>query len=1062
MTSTTRTLALALIAAMLPAFVAVPAVARPIPANLQKTPLAEAVDTGTKMEDFMVTLDGAVFTLRKNRKTGEVSRAGKGLQLFFKRVNGKWQEKVTGLAPGFNQGASRGTIADKSTESKLVMKINVGSDRWVKGDPAAEYTLDIQINGKEVTGTFEGTFQGQKVQGKVTGMVRTGGWVNCTEKDGAVLMEFDLGTRRSNWNNARWAVNDLITPLDLSGYDGIVLTVETDNPRADAFVDLGLMENDGSWYYVRDAAPLTQKKQTVAIDFDHLRHAEWVFNAAGTGPGGEGNFDENFHFDRSAAVRLAIGVVNAEGVGKVKFRVTEIALGKWKKQASGPVKVNVSGKTVSVNKTEKVPDGLFGFHTAGGSDDQCEGLRVGSLRPLRAQGGGGGFADGPNPKYDVFLRVSTNYDRRQQLPFPSWGGDWQQKCRSAGQSIGRAAKPHGTAAAVEWWNEPYLDLGRMLPGQIMRIADKDQDRSPGKPVFARGRKLESMVWTKVGDGKVEPRDPSRFTYWSGRQIGIFYNESYNLMAAEAKKIAPDVQLVGGFGFRWQEDDWASWNILYKPMIDECIRYLDGVCEHHYQGHTDGMAASYEVLMAYGVMKHNKRLPSYNTETNDLWDAPARGRAAAGHQFGGRFKARKRLVYNLRDILYCVKETPDKIVARAIHALWKGQGDNRVRIGDTIRGNKNRDGLTVKSARWTDEVTVDGKSMAAAEGKKLLVLDVEAVNRRGRGKRKFSPGVAVVKSDGETVQVKPRQSSVPDRVEKTADGRVVFELPAAVEKTGIVTYDPGRGWGKVVHVSGEFREADIAPHRKAGIDLGEYECLKFLYELRGQLVDASSSDENVWVVSSIDERTGALVAVVFNDDHEAREAAVTLAAPQGTQFAGLTVETLHHDDEGKISRLLKTGKPSSKESHEAKVTIAPASAVKMVLKLRGKAPEKPQLERTQIFCGAPKKGEDPILFDIKPGEKLNLPIDLPADASSAKRAWVRVVVENAASGEGSVTVGSKTLAIPASHTPCNAPYIRMIEIDPAALAGVKELTFHAADMKAGNGYRLGMGSIVIER
>ncbi len=267
---------------------------------------------------------------------------------------------------------------------------------------------------------------------------------------------------------------------------------------------------------------------------------------------------------------------------------------------------------------------------------------------------------------------------------------------------------------------------------------------------------------------------------------------------------------------------------------------------------------------------------------------------------------------------------------------------------------------------------------------------------------------------------------------------------------------------MVHVSGEFKEADIPPHQAAGIDLGEYECLKFLYELRGQLVDASSSDENVWVVSSIDERSGALVAVVFNDDHEAREAAVTLLAPEGTEFGGLSVETLNHDEEGNISRVVKAGKPSSPKKHETKVTVAPASAVKMVLKLRGQAPKKAQLDRTQIFCGAPKKGEDPVLFDLKPGDKLALPIDLPGDAAEAKWAWVRLVVENAAAGEASVTVGGKTLAVPASHTPCNSPYIRMIEIDPAVLAGVKELTFEAAGRDAGNGFRLGMGSIVIER
>ena len=78
---------------------------------------------------------------------------------------------------------------------------------------------------------------------------------------------------------------------------------------------------------------------------------------------------------------------------------------------------------------------------------------------------------------------------------------------------------------------------------------------------------------------------------------------------------------------WQEDDWAAWDILYKPTIDRNIDWIDGIHEHHYQGDTTAMNGSYEVLSAYGMTEHNKWLYSYNTETNDLVDAPARGAIA---------------------------------------------------------------------------------------------------------------------------------------------------------------------------------------------------------------------------------------------------------------------------------------------------------------------------------------------------------------------------------------------------------------------------------------------------
>jgi len=37
-------------------------------------------------------------------------------------------------------------------------------------------------------------------------------------------------------------------------------------------------------------------------------------------------------------------------------------------------------------------------------------------------------------------------------------------------------------------------------------------------------------------------------------------------------------------------DLSAWDILCKDFIDAAIGRLDGVCERHDQGHTDGMAA----------------------------------------------------------------------------------------------------------------------------------------------------------------------------------------------------------------------------------------------------------------------------------------------------------------------------------------------------------------------------------------------------------------------------------------------------------------------------------------
>ncbi len=1036
-------------------------------AEVKTTPLADAVTAPAKApHEYRVTLDGALLRLRDNKPAEK-----KPLHVVVTRLGDAFEADASARSADFNKAGHTARVTGSRIvdgRALVTLEANVGSDRWVKGDPNARYQLILTTEGRDVQGRFTGTFQGRSVKGPVTGTLRGPGWTNAEVSGDTVAVELNLGDKRVNWNNARWAVCDFPAPADLSAWDGLVVTVETDTPRVDVWVDLGLMEDDGSWYTIREAAPLTRRSAKVRIDFADARHAEWIFNAAGTGPGSDGNFDEDFHLDRSAISRLAVGTVNPFGVGTVRFRVRDIRLAKWKTPPSGPAEVTVTGRTLQVNDATTIPGGMFGFHQAGGRDVQVDGLRVGSLRPHRAQGAGSSFVAPPKPELGIDLRVCCNYDRRQQLPRPSWGPDWADKCRAVGRGIGDKAEPYGEAVAIEWWNEPYLDLGRYLERDLAKKADRES-AAEGKPVVLHGQPLESMVWVKGDDGKLVPRDPSRFTYWSGRQIGIFYNESFNIVAAEAKKLAPDVQMVGGFGFRWNEDEWAAWEILYKPMIDECIEHLDGVNEHHYQGHTDAMAASYEVLQAYTDAVHGRRLDCYNTETNDLWDAPARGRSAASNQFGGRFRSRRRMIYNLRDILYTVMETPDKAKARAIHALWKGATDQRVPAGQPYQHNDPPVSVALRSAEWKTSLTAGDHTHQAGAGKRVRHVQAAvtlAARRAGRrGRVRYRPGKAHVTIGGK------RQSFAPLKLEglPPADKRVskgdtetvtlVFELPA--EALGrAVTWTPVRKAGRRLHVDGPFKPFEVEPWRAAGIDEGEYYALTFLSDLRGRLVQAESTEENIWTVSSIDEKTGQLVTVVYNDGARPRDVDVALAAPEGTTFDGGMISRLLHDDTGEVgidrSSLRATG-----QRCETSLTLPPAGAAKLALRLEGPLPTKANVVRTQAFCKAPASADSPVLHRIGPGEELSLPIDLPAAAADAKRAWVRVVIERCGRGEGSVTVAGNTYDLPAAYTPCNAPYIRQVEIDPGLLAGLKELTFTAAGMEAGNGYLLCMASVVWE-
>lgn len=653
--------------------------AQSVPADLTLLPMETVVkDKLAEARTFRVTLEGAVWqTSRKDDNPTETPAADKlkPLHLVLIKDGDTWREFVGIQAPGLNRGSHSGKLANtKAKASQLEVEANIGHDRWVKGDAQARYTLSLSEKDGNVEGTYQGTFQGVKLNGKITGDVNGPGWhksANITDE--GIAVSFDMGNNRRNWNNARWLPFDFIRAADLSDYDGLVVTITTDNPRTDAWVDFGIQEFDGSWYYVRDAVSLSQKVNKAYIRFSDLRHAEFLFNGAGTWAGVDGNFDENFNFNPDKTGKLAFGVVNAHGVGKVEFTINDVQFATDKKlraSLESPVKIEVTGKTLSINDRNVVPHGIFGFHAAGGSAEQVADLDVGSLRPLRAMGYGGSFVLKPQPELGVTLTVSGNYDRKQQLPQPETN-NWKGAMIKSGQGVGYQAKPYGKAVAIEFWNEPYLELGKFLKNKINKQVKAPDDVKEGDPVIYQGKPMESFVWRKTGDGKWEAHDPTRFTYWSGRQIALYYTEAFKVFAEEAKKIAPDVQMVGGFGFRWNEDDWASWHIMHKPLVDGAIDLMDGICDHRYQGYPDGIIASYEVLQAYTVAKYGKRLDFYNTEVNDLWDAPARGNANASNQFGGKFKSRRRMIYNLRDIIYCVKESSDKAKARAIHALWKG-------------------------------------------------------------------------------------------------------------------------------------------------------------------------------------------------------------------------------------------------------------------------------------------------------------------------------------------------------------------------------------------------------
>jgi hypothetical protein len=196
-----------------------------------------------------------------------------------------------------------------------------------------------------------------------------------------------------------------------------------------------------------------------------------------------------------------------------------------------------------------------------------------------------------------------------------------------------------------------------------------------------------------------------------------------VMGKAVKETHPGVLVSGGWGFRWNEDHWDAWRLLYKPTIDRNIAWIDAIHEHHYMGEPIGMHGTYEVLAAYGVTQHNKWLYSLNTETNDLLDTPARGRVDEPEK-RQRSKEYRQMVYNLRDCVYGVMQSPDKLLGRTVIHAYKMPEATRVAYGMM----KNLRGRLIEAASTDPHVwvvaSVDGtdpKAMPQEPGQTMVVF-----------------------------------------------------------------------------------------------------------------------------------------------------------------------------------------------------------------------------------------------------------------------------------------------------------------------------------------------------
>ena len=271
----------------------------------------------------------------------------------------------------------------------------------------------------------------------------------------------------------------------------------------------------------------------------------------------------------------------------------------------------------------------------------------------------------PRPPTEAFY-IECFGERFQSAPLLH-SRNWRESLANFGRTFAGHAKDNDYPAVFEFWNEPYLNWAERSRRNYSAGFFKPPSADGTVQVLYRSRDGNSVAgpviphlkWT---DGMV--RDPTAFSYWSGQGNGWIYDTMFAAMGKAIKDTYPGVTVIAGWGFRWHEDHWAPWYTLYKNTIDRGIAWIDGIHEHHYQGDTTAMNGSYEVLVSYCRTAHDKWVPTYNTECNDLVDAPARGPIGTPEKVAGA-RDYRRGTYNLRDIIYDVLQSPDKHLARTM-------------------------------------------------------------------------------------------------------------------------------------------------------------------------------------------------------------------------------------------------------------------------------------------------------------------------------------------------------------------------------------------------------------
>ncbi len=413
---------------------------------------------------------------------------------------------------------------------------------------------------------------------------------------------FDMGSKRRNWNHARWKVVAFATPLDARNLQGLRIQVNTDTPNPAAGVTVALQEADGSWFSVPQVVDLVKAQNSGELYFSDLR-APAYFNPPG------GSFkDENGQFDTDNLKAIAFGVVNPLGIGKVEFSVTAVQGIQAVDANLPPLEIKVGGALWEVNGTDTLPAGVFGGFNLKNTRDPATGQNIRRLDRYRLaldrqidfsrQGQGPAFGKGMAPSKILSVGDRTQSSLRFTDP------NWKQNYDKWGRSLGSKVKASGRSALVEFWNEPYLNWANDNRVNFDPKFFRRGEAKEGAAVTLAidGTELPHLKWTKdfsappwnwTRAGRQEWRrgrnEKGKSSVWQhARPYKIAHHQWRKMM----QELNPKDSVADGETYQAKGQSWTAftpWHVydetqftywsgkgMLLPYIDPLLAYAGGI------------------------------------------------------------------------------------------------------------------------------------------------------------------------------------------------------------------------------------------------------------------------------------------------------------------------------------------------------------------------------------------------------------------------------------------------------------------------------------------------------